>query len=62
MVDNYALWEAQEIKKEQWLARLPKCDICKDPIQDEKYHKIHGENICNKCLADCEEENTFLEE
>ena len=62
MIDSYDLWEAQEIKKEQWLARLPKCDCCKDPIQDEKYHKIFEKLICNKCLADCEEENTFLED
>ena len=32
------------------LAQLPKCDICDQPIQDDHYYQINGENYCPGCL------------
>ena len=33
-------------------ARLPVCDYCKEPIQDEYYFCIDDRNICPGCLRD----------
>lgn len=30
--------------------RLPTCDLCKEPIHDLYYVRIHGEVICNDCV------------
>lgn len=48
--DNYDQWEAHEREQAQRLAKLPVCDICDDPIQDDFYYEISGENICEHCL------------
>lgn len=32
------------------LERLPVCDYCKQPIQDEFLYDINGEFICEDCL------------
>ena len=34
----------------KWLEGLPVCDICDQPIQDERYFQKDGENICQQCL------------
>ena len=39
------------------LARLPKCSVCDEPIQDDHYYLINGENVCPACL-----ENEFRKE
>ena len=39
-------------EQEKRLERLPKCDYCGEPIQDEFYYEINGENICHDCLDD----------
>ena len=63
MIDNYDLWEAQDIKKEQWRARLPKCEYCGEHIQDEHFYEIDGEILCQECLDEqYKKENTFLED
>lgn len=48
--DNYDLWEAHEAEQEKWLGKMPKCDYCNDPIQDDFYYEINGEVICECCL------------
>lgn len=48
--DNYDLWEAHDREQARWLDSLPKCDYCNDPIQDDFYYEINGENICECCL------------
>jgi formylmethanofuran dehydrogenase subunit E len=48
--DNYDQWEAHELDQERRLAELPVCDICDDPIQDDFYYEINGENICEHCM------------
>ena len=48
-------------KREQWLETLPKCDHCKQPIQDERYFEIEGDNVCKECLEDyCEKHYEVL--
>ncbi len=32
------------------LAELPVCDVCDDPIQEDFYFEINGENICECCM------------
>ena len=32
------------------LEQLPVCDHCGEPIQDEHYYHIYGENICTGCM------------
>lgn len=48
--DNYDLWEAHERDQEKRLARLPKCDYCGEPVQDDFYYEINGDVICEHCL------------
>lgn len=48
--DNYEAWEIHEANLERALEKLPVCDYCERPIQDEHYYYINGENICEKCL------------
>lgn len=50
MIDNYDLWEAHDAKQERWLAELPVCDVCDNPIQDEHLYLINDEFICPECL------------
>ena len=61
--DVYDLWEAQDIQKEQWRARLPQCECCGEPIQDEYIWEIEGSYYCEDCAKDqFRTENTFLED
>lgn len=48
--DNYDQWEARESEQERKLAELPVCDICDNPIQDDHYYLINGDNVCPDCL------------
>ena len=49
----------EELDREQakQLEALPKCDICDQPIQDDHYYEINGDNVCPRCL-----ENEFRKE
>ena len=46
LADYYA-HEAEEHRR---LSRLPKCDICGEPITDENLYEINGELVCEVCL------------
>ena len=35
-----------------WLKSLPKCEHCKDPIQDENYYEFEDALVCEECLTD----------
>lgn len=48
--DSYDLWKAHERDQQRRLDRLPVCYYCDEPIQDEHFYQIHGENICPECL------------
>ena len=47
-------WDADQQRK---LDKLPKCDVCGEPIQDGHYYLINQKNICPECL-----ENEFRRE
>ena len=48
--DVYDLWEDHEREKEQELEKLPYCEICGEPIQDEHLYLINDEFVCQECL------------
>lgn len=48
--DNYDLWEAHDREREQALGKLPVCEICGKPIQDEHLYLINDEFVCPDCL------------
>lgn len=52
IIDNYDLWEAHDRKKEKMLEDLPICEICGEPIQQEKAVYYNDQ----WCCRDCEEE------
>ena len=37
-------------EQERKLNRLPKCDICGEPIVGEHYYLIHKDRVCQECL------------
>lgn len=34
------------------LNRLPRCDDCHKPIQDDYYYEVYGEILCEECMKD----------
>lgn len=48
--DVYDLWEAHDQKQEKELEKLPYCEICGDPIQDDHLYLINDEFVCPACL------------
>lgn len=48
--DNYDLWEAHEQEQERQLEKLPVCEVCGNPIQDEHLYLINDEFVCPACL------------
>ena len=49
-MDNYTLWEQHEADQEKKLAKLPKCCLCGEPIQQESAIRISGKWYCDDCL------------
>lgn len=39
-----------DMEQARYEARLPKCDCCGEPIQDDYYWEIDGEILCQTCL------------
>lgn len=52
MYDNYDMFEMNELAYEQELQKLPVCDFCDEPIQDEFFYRIGNLSICEKCLKE----------
>ena len=50
MKDNYDLWLDHEHEQEKWLAKLPVCTCCGEPIQDEYGYYIDKEWFCEDCM------------
>lgn len=48
--DNYDIWEAEERRKEHLLERLPECELCGEPIQQEDAVCLCGSWFCDDCL------------
>lgn len=46
-LDDFARLDREQAR---WLEQLPVCDVCGEPIQDDHYYQICGENICPDCL------------
>lgn len=47
--DDFNRLDREQAKHE---AQLPKCDICDQPIQDDYFYLINGDNVCSECLND----------
>lgn len=48
--DPIADFDRYEAEREAQLDRLPKCDICGEPIQDDYLYDINGDIFCEECL------------
>lgn len=48
--DNLDLFERHEREQQEALDLLPVCDWCGEPIQDEQFYRLDGENICKHCM------------
>ena len=42
--------EAWITEQDRKLAKLPKCDYCGEPIQDDYYFDIMGDRVCESCV------------
>ena len=43
-------FERHDREQAKWLEKLPVCDYCGEPIQDDHYYLINGDNVCKDCL------------
>ena len=50
--DNYDLFVRHEAEQEKKLAELPVCEICGEPIQQEKAVYYNDQWICEECEAE----------
>ena len=39
-----------EAEQERKLAKYPKCDICGEPITDDRFYEIDGDYYCIDCM------------
>lgn len=53
--DNYDLWDAYDVMREERLARRPVCCYCKEHIQEEHGYEF-GDGIC---CEECAEEKIW---
>ena len=50
-------WLEDETEKEmKYLAKLPKCSECKEPIQQDDAVCLNGKWYCDECLDDMRED------
>lgn len=49
---DFESWDREQAKQ---LAKLPLCNICGEPIQQEKAFKLDGEFICDDCIDNLKE-------
>lgn len=50
--DPIADYERYEADQEAKLDKLPKCDICGEPIQEDYLYCIYGDIFCEDCLKE----------
>ena len=48
--DNYDAYRQHEAEQEAWLKRLPICEECNEPIQEDVLYDIDGTLYCEKCM------------
>lgn len=58
MKDNLDFFREHEEEQEKKLQQLPRCSVCKEPIQDDYYFEIDDEILCEECLRDNFRKNT----
>ena len=51
MMDNYSMWEQHDMEQERQLEKLPICEYCSQPIQEEHLWDIEGTLYHDKCAA-----------
>lgn len=51
--DNLDRFERHDAEQERQLQKLPKCDWCGEPIQEEYFFLVHNEFICPECMDEC---------
>lgn len=52
-IPDYNDYATQEDNKRASLEdKLPKCDLCGEPIYDDYCYEINGEVICEECLKE----------
>ena len=57
-IADFNRWDAEQTAR---LNRLPKCSICKEPIQQERAFHKYGFWICDDCYEYNQEEVTVDE-
>lgn len=50
--DPIADFNRHDAEQADKLSKLPKCDFCEEPIQDDTYYDIDGVKCCLECLKD----------
>lgn len=50
--DNYDRWASHDAEREAQLQRLPICEKCKNPIQQEKAVYYNDQWICEECESE----------
>lgn len=50
MMDMVDFFEAHDRKQQKRVRRLPVCDYCNEPIQEDSFFEINDEFICEDCL------------
>lgn len=62
-MDVYDLWEQHDAEQERRLEELPVCEVCGEPIQQEKAVYYNDQWICKYCEHEFWDEirNDFLE-
>ena len=48
--DNYSEWAKHDAEQESELDKLPECEYCEQPIQDEYAYYIEGAWYCERCM------------
>ena len=51
--DPIADFDRHDAEQQKQLDKLPKCDFCGEPIQDEHFYIICGDFVCLECLEAC---------
>jgi len=49
MIDNYDLFVQHDAEQEEQLKKLPVCDRCGEPIQQEKAVYYNDQWVCEDC-------------
>lgn len=48
--DNYDLWEAHDRNQQEQIRKLPVCECCMEPIQDDYLYEVNDSLLCEECM------------